>query len=41
MMKTENYRRIGFTNAGYRMFAKVTKNKLENHYQDIIGEEQN
>jgi hypothetical protein len=38
----ENYRGISLTNAGYKIFVKVIKkNKLENHYQDIIGEEQN
>jgi hypothetical protein len=37
----ENYNGISLTNAGYKIFAKVIKNKLENHYQDIIGEEQN
>jgi hypothetical protein len=34
----ENYRGISLTNAGCKSYKK---NKLENHYQDIIGEEQN
>jgi hypothetical protein len=37
----ENYRGISLTNSAYKTFATVIKNKLENNYQDIIGEEQN
>jgi hypothetical protein len=36
----ESYRGISLTNAGYKIFAKVIKLKLENLYRDVISEEQ-
>jgi hypothetical protein len=36
----ESYRGISLTNAGYKIFAKGIKHKLENLYRDVISEEQ-